>query len=270
MNANLMRSSCFQPTLDQGVLTQRFDRPHVGDGPLSLTHDLVIRATAPPIPPVTHQNGIDRHRFDWSRDDGLVAPHDRMLRELSDQESLGFDRAGEYHQAAGVAIQSMDGSHAGWSPWASGARTFAFGDDPVEAFFQGRLSLPPFGRPETFLRMAQGRHSGRFVNDHDVLVDKANFDAVLLRGQGQRMGKYMQHFADRQSATGVEAQVAVDLNLALFDESPSLPPRLVEALMQGSDERLCCQRPVDLNDARLIGSTGRLFGKTLSQPCWSL
>ena len=99
------------------------------------------------------------------------------------------------------------------------------GDDLGQNFVQRGLHLFAAGGPVAFFRMPQRRHSGRFLDNHDVQIDVADLDVIIF-GRS-RLG--MLHDADDifglQSPPFIQAEIPVDLNESPRQQFADLCPR---------------------------------------------
>ena len=90
------------------------------------------------------------------------------------------------HQAAGVSIQAMHGPDRPQPALA--APPLDLGDHPGQKLGERRLELPFSCRQFGFVGMSRGRHPGRFFDDHDVRVKKANAHVVFARNLQSGLG----------------------------------------------------------------------------------
>ena len=119
-------------------------------------------------------------------------------------------RAGEDHQAAGIAVQAMHGPH---PPHRRPCRDalLPLGDQPRQQFVEGRLKLPLARRQFALLGVSRGGHAGRLFHHDQVLVEIAGCGCpASLGGRRQRMRQQLDHVGQPQPTAGVDAEIAAD------------------------------------------------------------
>ena len=113
------------------------------------------RAAAAAVAPVADQVRLERLLLDPALDDRQVDAVDGVLAEHLHQPPLGLGAEGQDHQAAGVAVQAVDGADRGGL--ARSARPAARGpaalrrQDPADDLVQRGLQLLPPRRPGPLL-----------------------------------------------------------------------------------------------------------------------
>ena len=244
MNANLVRPSRLQPTLDHGVARQVLDWPHMRGRNLA---QLRIRGAPPPtIPPVIDQSSLDGLRFDMPEGHRDIQAVQCMVAKLQPQQPLGIDRAGKHHQATGFAIQPMDRPHPssgrqiGPSPapcslgttgrsapaWRPGAGpSLPAGDRPGQNLVERRLQLLPLLGPRPFLGVPQRGHPGGLFDNHEVRVEVANPHILFRRGGGRGIRQQPHDVTHLQSPSLVETEIAIHLQTPPTQQAAQLIPR---------------------------------------------
>ena len=76
--------------------------------------------------------------------------------------------------------------------------------------------------------MPQRRHSGRLLDDQQVLIDINQPDVARGDWLRQRRFQYFDHIAGRDFSLGIQAQVAIYLNSPRSDQPSHLGPGLIQ------------------------------------------
>ena len=85
--------------------------------------------------------------------------------------------------------------------------------------------------------MPLGRHSGRLLDDDQVRILEEDLDVVRVRRGIARLVPDLHDVARLELSPFIETQIAVDLHVAIFDQSPHRRPRLAgEELPQRGDQ----------------------------------
>jgi hypothetical protein len=109
--------------------------------------------------------------------------------------------------------------------------------NPHHQLVDRRLPLLAARGPALLLGMPLGRYSGRLLDDDQVRVLKQDLDVVRIRRGIAGLSPDLHDVAGLEFAPFIETQVAVDLHVAIFDQSPHRRPRLAwEELAQRGDE----------------------------------
>jgi len=221
MNANLMSSARLQSTFNEGIIPDLFNGVDVRHGALANLGQ--GGASAPAVAAIADQAAFDPLRFDLAMHHGQLAATDRMEAKLSAQVLFGLGRPGKDHQAAGFAVQTMDGPNraaAGFGP-----STFSFGNQAGENFRKGGLNLPT-ARWLTFVGVTGRGHARRFFDHDQVLVEIADADVLIADGPGGRGIEHFHHVGQFKPITGIGAEVSVDRDLPGLKQLPNGRPRL--------------------------------------------
>jgi len=104
-------SSGFQLAFDEGVLADLFDGANVSDGPLFGRIITPIGRFAPPVAvaPIANQDGVEGLFCRMAVDDCVVFANNTMVFEGFTERLGNALRSGKNHQAARVAVQTVDG-----------------------------------------------------------------------------------------------------------------------------------------------------------------
>ena len=231
VNANLVRPPGLQPALQQGVAFEEFQRADVGHRPLADAGKR--RAPAALVAPVADELRDERLRLDAAQDDRLVDAADLVLAEHLHEPAFALGAEGQDHQAAGVAVEAMDGtdaqSLAGSARPAPAARRLPRGlpaQDAADDLVEGGLNLSPPRRPRLLLAVTDGGHAGGLLHDHQVRVEVADHYVFGPRRGGPRLLPHLDHVAGLEPAALVGREVAVDLDVAVLDQAADCRPRL--------------------------------------------
>jgi hypothetical protein len=111
MDSDLVSSSGFQLAFDEGVLADLFDGANVSDGPLFGRIITPIGRFAPPVAvaPIANQDGVEGLFCRMAVDDCVVFANNTMVFEGFTERLGNALRSGKNHQAARVAVQTVDG-----------------------------------------------------------------------------------------------------------------------------------------------------------------
>ena len=109
--------------------------------------------------------------------------------------------------------------------------------DPRHQLVDRRLPLLAASGPMLLLGMPFGRHPGRLLDHDQVRILKEDLDVVRVRRGVARLVPDLDDVALLQLSTFIEAEVAVDLHVAIFDQPPDRRPRL------GREETAAARRP---------------------------
>jgi len=209
--------------LDPSHPWQIFDRLDMGDR--FLADIRAIGAAAAAVAAVADQARADGLGFDAAFDDGQVAAVGGVLAELLSENPLGGMSAGEDHEAAGFAVEAMDGAHRG--RYALGAAAFDLGDDVRQHFVERGLNLPAALGPVALLAMAIGGYPGRFFDDDQMLIEVLDFDVVFLRRRDGRLREHLHDIASLETPPDIGACVSIDRDVSRLDETADLRPGAV-------------------------------------------
>ena len=145
-----------------------------------------------------------------------------MLAELLSENSLGGMGTGEDHEAAGFAVEAVDGADGGRD--ALGARAFDFGDDVWEHFVERGLDLLAALGPIALFAMAVGGYPGGFFDDDQMLVEILDFDVVLSGRRGGWLCQYLHDVSGLKTPPGIRAGIAVNGDMSRLDQFAQLRP----------------------------------------------
>jgi len=266
MDSDLVSSSGFQLAFDEGVLADLFDGANVSDGPLFGRIITPIGRFAPPVAvaPIPNQDGVEGLFCRMAVDDCVVFANNTMVFEGFTERLGNALRSGKNHQAARVAVQTVDGDdrvtlaqslQALLRIGPMGARIpsplgpFTEGFLPVIAFagispagisaalglkmmhqrigdqfLERGLQLPSFSRKVTFLEVPDARDSSRFFDDYQEII---HMDDPNIGGFDRFWKGFvpkLDHVPSVHFSLQIHAQVPVHLNSAAPDRVANLTP----------------------------------------------
>jgi len=234
-----MGSTRFEPAGQQSVRSKAFD-------------DLDMRgrwfanfrqgcAAPAAIAAVANQPRCDRLTGQKTGDDDKVAASDRMLAELPAKFSFAKRAAGKYQQAAGFLVEAVDDPQGGQLTVAA---TELSGNRPLSQILQSRIERPPSLRPAQFQGVSNAVDSGRFFNNHQMLVEMPNHQPLGSSRPGQRLcsGKHGDLLSFAQPPGIIGSNGIADLDSTALNQRPNLfPGRLI--FMQSGTEDFCQRLP---------------------------
>ena len=111
MDSDLVSSSGFQLAFDEGVFADLFDGANVSDGPLFGRIITPISRFAPPVAvaPIPNQDGVKGLFGRMTVNHRMVFANNSMVFEGFTERLGDALRSGKNHQAARVAVQTVDG-----------------------------------------------------------------------------------------------------------------------------------------------------------------
>ncbi len=149
-----------------------------------------------------------------------------VLAELFGEDSFGSVSAGEDEKATGVAVDAMNGANRGWSA-STTAAAFDVADDVRQLFVEGGLNLLAAFGPVLFLAVPIGGHAGGLFDDDNVRIEILDADVA---GAGRSDGGMREQLNDilwLQAATGIDAQISVEHDVARFNEFADSRPGVI-------------------------------------------
>jgi hypothetical protein len=161
VNADLVRSSGFEPALDEATWSQLLQDPHMRHRPLTFTGRA---AAAPAVAAIAHDPRLDPPVRRPAAGDRQVTAADRMSAELLAQIGLGLWRAGEHNDAARITVDAMNRPE---RPGVGQQARQAVRERRRQEAFAMKAELGGLGRATV------GCHPWRLVDDHDGGVDVA-------------------------------------------------------------------------------------------------
>lgn len=264
VDADLVRAAGLERAFDERETTEGFQRTDVRHR--VLTFVLVSRAAAEAVAPVDDEVGLEGLRGGLSVDDRVIDAFIRVLLELANQMLFSGRSAGEDHDAAGVAIEPMDGDDAGQSTAAllSSARALSSVGFPVlrrlcgaypvvnetrQDFVECGLPVLPRGGPVAFLPVTEGGHQCRLDDHDDMRVAVEEFDISGGRLCRARRLVEMDHVSRFDPATVVDANGSMDGDAARREQPFGMSPgQIGPPVPQCGDEGLTTQRVGDMED----------------------
>jgi hypothetical protein len=222
MDANLMRSSRLQSTLDEREIAQFFHNSNMSDSPLSLAR----RGGTPsaPVAPIAHEPRFDPSVFGLAARHGAINTLDRVSAELPLEVTLDLGGSGKHDEAARVFIEPMHSEDR--CPLARRTSCQQAGQQIGE-----RRREEPFAaltKLGNLLGMTHGRQAGRFVHDDKMLIRIANGRPQAVR-QTNNLGfvaiwrrirqVHLHALSALKALVGIETRLAVDTYLMSQQEA---------------------------------------------------
>jgi len=109
VNAELVRTACLEPALDQRVIPQLFQDVHMSDRPLTLSG--LGAASAAAVASVSDQARFDTPRFRPTADDGPVTAFGTMRAKLPAKVAFGSNGARENDEPRSFLIEPVNCSN---------------------------------------------------------------------------------------------------------------------------------------------------------------
>ena len=219
--ADLVRSASFQPTFQFRIAPGGSERLNVGD---HVSPGLVFAAAATQaIAAIPNLIGPERGGFRVTGHDAEVTSKCLVRCKLGDQPLLCLGRAGKDQNPAGLTVNPVHRQQFG--KVRRGGTAFAFFNQPLQRFFQRRLSLAALRSPVLIAGMSHGQHPRGLLRHNYVGVKKQNPHVTVARRRRKCGGTDVQLIARLDSAALIDDKDAVDSQSSCGQQGASGRPR---------------------------------------------